>query len=100
MSSTDQSENDFLSKYCATESDICESVGIQRPQYTDLELAILRSKKKSFHFICQQSPWIPRFNTQNGKFMLVYMWGMPYRSILVLITSVASKKLFLISAKK
>ena len=34
MSSTDQSENDFLSKCCATESDICGSLGIQKPKYT------------------------------------------------------------------
>ena len=46
MSSTDQSENDFLSKYCATESDICESVGMQKSKYTDLDLVILKSKKK------------------------------------------------------
>ena len=52
MSSTDQSENDFLSKYCATESDICESIGIQKPKYTDLDLVILKSKKRSFQFIC------------------------------------------------
>ena len=34
MSSTDQGENDFLSKCCATESDICGSLGIQKPKYT------------------------------------------------------------------
>ena len=60
MSSTDQSENDFLSKYCGTESHICESVGMQKPKYTDLDLVILKSKKKSFQFICEQSPCIPQ----------------------------------------
>ena len=32
MSSTGQNENDFLSKYYATESDISERVGIQKPE--------------------------------------------------------------------
>ena len=45
MSSTDQKENDFLRKYCATESDICQGSGIPKPEYTDGELVILKSKK-------------------------------------------------------
>ena len=32
MSSTDQKENDFLRKYCATESDICQGGGIPKPK--------------------------------------------------------------------
>lgn len=59
MSSTDQSENDFLSKYCATESDICESVGIQKPKYTDLDLVILKSKKKKLPIYMPTEPMNP-----------------------------------------
>ena len=39
MSSTDQSQNDFLRQYCATESDICQSGGIPKPEYTDVEFS-------------------------------------------------------------
>ena len=46
MSSTDQSENDFLRKYCAIESDICQSGGIPKPEYIDVELVSLENRKK------------------------------------------------------
>ena len=45
MSSTDQNENDFLRKYCATESDICQSSGTPKSEYTDRELVSLKSKE-------------------------------------------------------
>ena len=46
MSSTDQSENDFLRKHCATELDICQNGGILKPEYTDVELVSLKNKTK------------------------------------------------------
>ena len=51
-STTEKSENDFLRKYCATESDIYQIGGIQKPEYNDVELVSLKSKK-NLQFICQ-----------------------------------------------
>ena len=39
MSSTDESENDFLKKYCSTES----GTDVNKPQKTSVELVSLKS---------------------------------------------------------